>query len=182
MTQQEFIEMNWHRGNVAKLDNGKEYLVKGVKGHGRLLLLYSEEYNKCFVADYQIVDCRTSDYEEPEEVYLEKKRQKQAEAEAIREAERQEYLRLKAERKRKNIEAQERAHQEALARKAAKAKKQLESKKVEDSKPKVAPKPVEKPQPAVKAEPVTAAEPAPEQPKRKRLRIRINRAEKVQIK
>ena len=25
--------------------NGKEYLVKGTKGHGRWLLLYSEEYD-----------------------------------------------------------------------------------------------------------------------------------------
>lgn len=89
MTLQEFNEINWHRGNVAKLKNGKEYLVKGTKGHGRWLLLYSEEYDKCFVADHKIVDCRTSDYEEPEEVYLEMKRQKQAEAQAKRDAERQ---------------------------------------------------------------------------------------------
>ena len=41
MTLQEFNEINWHRGNVAKLKNGKEYLVKGTKGHGRWLLLYS---------------------------------------------------------------------------------------------------------------------------------------------
>lgn len=176
MTLQEFNEINWHRGNVAKLQNGKEYLVKGTKGHGRWLLLYSEEYDKCFVADHKIVNCRTSDYEEPEEVYLEMKRQKQAEAEAKREAERQEYLRAKAERKQKNIEAQERAHQEALARKAAKAKKQTESKKAEVIKPKAEPKPV------VKAEPVVTADPAPEQPKRKRQRIRISHAEKVQIK
>ena len=90
MTLQEFNEINWHRGNVAKLKNGKEYLVKGTKGHGRWLLLYSEEYDKCFVADHKIVDCRTSDYEEPEEVYLEMKRQKQAEAQAKRDAERRE--------------------------------------------------------------------------------------------
>lgn len=110
MTLKEFVDTNWHRGNVVKLKNGKEYLVKGTKGHGRWLLLYSEEYDKCFVADYRIVDCRTSDYEEPEEVYLEKKRKHQEEAAAKREAERQEYLRAKAERKQKNIEAQERAH------------------------------------------------------------------------
>lgn len=182
MTLQEFNEINWHRGNVAKLQNGKEYLVKGTKGHGRWLLLYSEEYDKCFVADYRIVKSRTSDYEEPEEVYLEMKRQKQAEAEAKREAERQEYLRAKAERKQKNIEAQERAHQEALARKAAKANKQPEPKQVEEVKPKVEPQSIEKPKPVVKAEPVVATEPVQEQPKRKRQRIRINRAEKVQIK
>ena len=182
MTLKEFVDTNWHRGNVVKLKNGKEYLVKGTKGHGRWLLLYSEEYDAKFVADYRIVDCRTSDYEEPEEVYLEKKRQKEAEAEAKREAARQEYLRAKAERKQKNIEAQERAHQEALARKAAKAKKQTESKKAEVIKPKAEPKPVEKQKPVVKAEPVVTADPSPEQPKRKRQRIRISHAEKVQIK
>ena len=156
--------------------------MKVTKGHGRWLLLYSEEYDKCFVADYRIVDCRTSDYEEPEEVYLEKKRKHQEEAAATREAERQDYLRATAERKQKNIEAQERAHQEALARKAAKAKKQPEPKKAEEVKPKVESKPVEKPKTVVKAEPVATSEPAPEQPKRKRQRIRISHAEKVQIK
>ena len=182
MTLQEFNEINWHRGNVAKLKNGKEYLVKGTKGHGRWLLLYSEEYDKCFVADHKIVDCRTSDYEEPEEVYLEMKRQKQAEAQAKRDAERQEYLRQKEERKQKNLQEQERIHQEALARKAATANKPPEPKKAEEVKPKTEPKSVETPKPVVKAEPVVATEPVQEQPKRKRQRIRINRAEKVQIK
>ena len=149
MTLQEFNEINWHRGNVVRLKNGKEYLVKGTKGHGRWLLLYSEEYDAKFVADYRIVDCRTSDYEEPEEVYLEKKRKHQEEAAAKREAERQEYLREKAERKQKNIEAQERAHQEALARKAAKANVVAKQKK--EIKPE--PKPVVKEKPIV-AEPI----------------------------
>lgn len=148
MTIKEFVDTNWHRGNVVRLKNGKEYLVKGTKGHGRWLLLYSEEYDAKFVADYRIVDCRTSDYEEPEEVYLEKKRK----------------------------------HQEALARKAAKANKQPESKKAEDVKPKAETKPIEKSKPVVKAEPIVTAEPAPEQPKRKRQRIRISHAEKIQIK
>ena len=130
MTIKDFVDTNWHRGNVVRLKNGKEYLVKGTKGHGRWLLLYSEEYDAKFVADYRIVDCRTSDYEEPEEVYLEKKRKHQEEAAAKREAERQEYLREKAERKQKNIEAQERAHQEALARKAAKAISNLSQRKL----------------------------------------------------
>ena len=182
MTLQEFHEINWHRGNVAKLKNGKEYLVKGTKGHGRWLLLYSEEYDKCFVADHNIVDRRTSDYEEPEEVYLEMKRQKQAEAQAKRDAERQEYLRQKEERKQKNLQEQERIHQEALAKKAAKANKQPEPKKAEEIKPKAEPKPVEKPNPVIKAEPAVASDSAPEQPKRKRQRIRISHAEKVQIK
>ena len=177
MTLQEFNEINWHRGNVAKLKNGKEYLVKGTKGHGRWLLLYSEEYDKCFVADYRIVDCRTSDYEEPEEVYLEMKRQKQAEAQAKRDADRQEYLRQKEERKQKNLQEQERIHQEALARKAAKANVVAKQKK--EIKPE--PKPVVKEKPIV-AEPIVKAEPATEQPKPKRKRIRINRAEKVEFK
>ena len=182
MTLQEFNGINWHRGNVVKLKNGKEYLVKGVKGHGRFLLLYSEEFDAKFVADYRIVECRTSDYEEPEEVYLEKKRKHQEEAAAKREAEHLEYLRAKAERKQKNIEAQERAHQEALARKAAKANKQPELKKAEDVKPKAETKTIEKSKPVVKVEPVATAESTPEQPKRKRQRIRISHAEKVQIK
>lgn len=165
MTLKEFNEINWHRGNTAKLKNGKEYLVKGTKGHGRYLLLYSAEYNSCFVADYNIVDSRTSDYEEPDEVYLEKKRQRQLEAEAKREEERLMLLQAKAERKRKNLEEQERIHQEALQRKAAKAKM--------NAKPAA-----EKTQ----AEPVAAKEEAPEQPKKKRKRITIVRAEKIEIK
>ena len=179
MTLQEFNEINWHRGNVAKLKNGKEYLVKGTKGHGRWLLLYSEEYDKCFVADHNIVDCRTSDYEEPEEVYLEMKRQKQAEAQAKRDAERQEYLRQKEERKQKNLQEQERIHQEALARKAAKANVVAKQKK--EIKPEPKPKPVVKEKPIV-AEPIVKAEPSTEQPKPKRKRIRINHAEKVEFK
>ena len=149
MTLQEFNEINWHRGNVAKLKNGKEHLVKGTKGHGRWLLLYSEEYDKSFVADHNIVDCRTSDHEEPEEVYLEMKRQKQAEAQAKRDAERQEYLRQKEERKQKNLQEQERIHQEALARKAAKANVVAKQKKEIKSEP----KPVVKEKPIV-AEPI----------------------------
>ena len=39
MTIKEFVDTNWHRGNVVRLKNGKEYLVKGTKGHGRWLLL-----------------------------------------------------------------------------------------------------------------------------------------------
>ena len=120
MTIEEYYKTNWHRGNEVKLNNGKVYLVKGTKGHRKFLLLYSAEYDANFVADYRIIDCRTSDYEEPEEVYLEKKRQKQEAAEALREAERQERLKAKEERKRRNLEEQERIHQEALARKAAK--------------------------------------------------------------
>ena len=116
MTLKEFNEINWHRGNVAKLNNGKEYLVKGTKGHGKYLLLYSDEYDKYFMADYKIVECRISDYEEPKEVYQEKKRQKQAERQAL--------IKAKEERKQKNLQEQELIRQEALAKKAAKRENQ----------------------------------------------------------
>lgn len=162
MTQKEFTETNWHRGNVVKLENGKEYLVKRTKSHGKYLLLYSEEYDKCFIADHNIVDCRTSDYEEPIEVYLEHKRQHQEEAAAKREAER---LAKKAERQ----------AQKAAAKQAQKAAE----------KPIVKAEPIVKIEP-VKAEPVAAPAPTseqtPEQPKRKRQRIRIKRVEKIEIK
>ena len=185
MTLKEFVDTNWHRGNVVKLKNGKEYLVKGIKGHGRWLLLYSEEFDAKFVADYRIVDCRTSDYEEPEEVYLEKKCKHHEEAAAKREAERQEYLRAKAERKQKNIEAQERAHLEALARKAANRQKngQVKAEPKAEVKPvaPVEPKKVETPK---VAEPTPkAVEPEPEAPKKRvRQRIRITAATPVREK
>lgn len=196
MTQKEFIETNWHRGNVAMLENGKEYLVKGTKGHGKYLLLYSYEYDKCFVADYRIVECRTSDYEEPEEIYLEKKRKHQEEAEARREAERQAYLQAKAERKQRNLLEQERIHQEALARKAAKAanqqaaaKPKAEAKPVAKPEPKVVVKPEQQPSRAKISEPssetnalhANSETKSDEAPKRKRQRIRITRAEKVKF-
>ena len=188
MTLKEFVDTNWHRGNVVKFKSGKEYLVKVTKGHGRWLLLYSEEYDKCFVADYRIVDCRTSDYEEPEEVYLEKKRKHQEEAAAKREAERQEYLRAKAERKQKNIEAQERAHQEAAARKAAAKAQHQKEQEAKKEPAKVAPKvePVKEQKPVKPVETPTevkTVEPAPEAPKKRvRQRIRITSATPVREK
>lgn len=188
MTLKEFVDTNWHRGNVVKLKKGKEYLVKGTKGHGRWLLLYSEEYDAKFVADYRIVDCRTSDYEEPEEVYLEKKRKHQEEAAAKREAERQEYLRAKAERKQKNIEAQERAHQEAAARKAAAKAQHQKEQEAKKEPAKVAPKvePVKEQKPVKPVETPTevkTVEPAPEAPKKRvRQRIRITSATPVREK
>lgn len=190
MTEQEFINTNWQRGNIVKLKNGKEYLVKGRKGHGRYLLLYSSEYNACFIADHHIVDCRTSDYEEPEEVYLEHRRKMREEAEARREAEKQEYLRAKAELKQRNILEQERIHQKALARKAIKAVQKndettmpkVEPKPVVKAEPVVEVKPIVKAEPVVKSEAVVKSEPNQEQPKRKRQRIRISHVEKVKIK
>lgn len=176
MTLQEFNEINWHRGNVAKLNNGKEYLVKGTKGHGKYLLLYSEEYDTYFMADYKIVESRVSDYEEPEEVYLEKKRQKQAEAQAKRDAERQAFLKAKEERKQKNLQEQERIHQEALSRKAAKREiLPVEKNSGKQQKPIDTTKPVENTD-------SVAEEHVPDQPKRKRKRITVSRTEKVQIK
>lgn len=194
MTLQEFNEINWQRGNVARLENGKEYLVKGVKGHGKYILLFSEEYEKCFVADYRIVECRTSDYAEPEEIYLEEKRKKREEAEAKLEAERLEARQRKAERKQRNIEAQERAHQEALARKAAaKAERQKAKENKEKTQPKAEPKAVVKPQPKAEAQPipkaaeaskaVSAEAPATEAPKKRvRQRIRISSATPIREK
>lgn len=208
MTLIEFVNTNWHRGNKVMLQNGKEYLVKGVKGHGKYLLLYSEEYDSNFVADHYIVERRTSDYEEPEEVYLEMKRQKQAAAEALRAAEREERLRRKAEIRQKHIEEQHRAHEEAMARKAAKAAAKAARKEVEaaaaaakKAAAKPAPKPVAKAAPVAKPAPKPAvAKPAPvakETPKpaepaapvadspRKRIRQRIkvmtSKIEKVEI-
>lgn len=179
MTQKEFNETNWQRGNVVKLMNGKEYLVKGTKAHGKYLLLYSHEYDTCFVADYRIVDCRTSDYEEPVEVYLEKKRQRQEAALARLEAERQERLRLKEERKQRNLEKQQRIHEEALARKAAKAAKHAAQKNA--AKPEPTPAVQEKPAVAepVATKPAPKAQPAAEQPRPKRKRIRTNLVEKI---
>lgn len=78
MTQEEYFSINWHRGNMVQLNNGKEYLVKGVKK--KVLVLYSEEYEAYFVADYRIIACRTSDFEDntprepkPAQVTVEKK-------------------------------------------------------------------------------------------------------------
>ena len=119
MTEYEFKNTDWHRGNVVMLNNGREYFVKGIKCHGRYLLLYSEEYKTCFVADHYIISHRTSDYIEPEEIYQEIKRRKSEEAQARDEAYRFIAKLRREERKRKNLELQEIAHQEALARKAA---------------------------------------------------------------
>ena len=174
MTIEEYYKTNWHRGNEVKLNNGKVYLVKGTKGHRKFLLLYSAEYDANFVADYRIIDCRTSDYEEPEEVYIEKKRQKQEAAEALREAERQERLKAKEERKRRNLEEQERIHQEALARKAAKralmeeeqkakakAKAEKDAAKAEEKAKAKAEAKAKKAAAKAEAKPVAKAEPKP---------------------
>lgn len=60
MTQEEYFNTDWHRGNAVRLNNGKEYPVKKVKK--RFLLLYSEEYDSYFVADHNIIVERTSDF------------------------------------------------------------------------------------------------------------------------
>lgn len=190
MTQEEFSQMNWHRGNLVQLKNGKEYFLKGIKGHGKYLLLYSEEYNASFVADYRIVSCRTSDYEEPEEVYLEMKRLKQEAHLERMKAERLARQQAKEERRRRAFEAQERQHQAALARKEARRKLQQEkeaAKALQANPSAQAKQQTPNPQPVV----TTAKTPAPTttttdaptpQPKRKRMRITVNRVEKVQFK
>lgn len=68
MTSEEYYSTDWERGNMVRLTNGKEYPVKKPKKH--VLLLYSAEYEAYFVANYKIIECRTSDNVEP---YPEKK-------------------------------------------------------------------------------------------------------------
>lgn len=63
MTQEEYNSIDWQRGNVVRLTNGKEYPVK--KPKKRYLLLYSAEHESYFVANCDIIDCRTSDNVEP---------------------------------------------------------------------------------------------------------------------
>lgn len=60
MTQEQFNSIDWHRGNAVRLTNGKEYPVAKVRNKTRLLL-YSAEYESYFIADYRIVEERTSD-------------------------------------------------------------------------------------------------------------------------
>lgn len=59
MTQEEYFSIDWKRGNMVRLTNGKEYMVRAVKK--KCLLLHSNEYYAYFVVDYRIIDCRTSD-------------------------------------------------------------------------------------------------------------------------
>ena len=68
MTQEEYNNIDWQRGNVVRLSNGKEYPVK--KPKKKYLLLYSAEHESYFVANCAIIDCRTSNNVEP---YPEKK-------------------------------------------------------------------------------------------------------------
>ena len=68
MTQDEYNKIDWQRGNVVRLTNGKEYPVK--KPKKKYLLLYSAEHESYFVANCDIIECRTSDNVEP---YPEKK-------------------------------------------------------------------------------------------------------------
>lgn len=59
MTQEEYNSTDWNRGNRVKLTNGKEYSVRAQKK--KFLLLYSAEHEAYFIADYHIIECRTSD-------------------------------------------------------------------------------------------------------------------------
>ena len=49
MTQKEYNNTDWQRGNVVRLTNGKEYPVK--KPKKKYLLLYSAEHESYFVAN-----------------------------------------------------------------------------------------------------------------------------------
>lgn len=59
MTQEEYFSIDWKRGNMVRLTNGKEYMVRAVKK--KCLLLHSDEHYAYFVVDHRIIDCRTSD-------------------------------------------------------------------------------------------------------------------------
>lgn len=59
MTQEDYFNIDWHRGNIVRLTNGKEYSVRKV--FKKYLLLYSEEYDAYFIADNRIIDARVSD-------------------------------------------------------------------------------------------------------------------------
>lgn len=60
MTIEEYNNIVWQHGNRVRLSNGKEYPVMRQKK--RYLLLLSVEYMAYFVASYQIIQCRTSDF------------------------------------------------------------------------------------------------------------------------
>lgn len=143
MTQEEYNSIDWNRGNTVRLDNGKEYYVKGVKK--RFLLLYSEEYDSYFVSDHRIIESRTSDYIEP---YEEKVKPVEEPKPATKTATKKDNPAM-PEKKIVIV-------QEPEAKQIAKA------------------------EPVAKVEPAEQKEAAaPEQPKRKRKRITIKRAEKV---
>lgn len=63
MTLEEFLKIDWYRGNTVRLTNGKEYPVKKVRKHW--LLLYSVEYSSFFIVNHLYIDCRTSDASVP---------------------------------------------------------------------------------------------------------------------
>ena len=59
MTVEEFNQINWHRGNIVRLTNGKEYPVK--KTRKNWLILYSVEYHQFFIVNHTYVAERVSD-------------------------------------------------------------------------------------------------------------------------
>ncbi len=153
MTQEEYKSIDWNRGNVVRLSNGKEYSVRGK--NNKYIILYSEEFQKHFVADYRIIDCRISDNIEPfvERLHpTEKQLRKAAALAAAKEAE------------------------------AAK-KEKVASAPAPKPEPKPEPKPAAKAEPAPKpaaAAPAVEPAPAPAPEKKKRKRITVSRSEKVQ--
>ena len=60
MTQEEYNNIDWHRGNYVRLTNGKEYKVSLVKKNGHLILK-SVEYLTHFLVCPNIIVERTSD-------------------------------------------------------------------------------------------------------------------------
>lgn len=168
MTQQEFHSIEWNRGNVVRLNNGKEYPVKKAKKNH--LLLWSAEYEAYFVVDYRIIVEQTSNFVDPEAILM-----KEEKARLTAEHERNRILKLqrlaeKAIRKAENerIMAENRARKaaekaariaEAEARAAAK-RARLEARKKSDAPAK--PKPVAKATPDAKAQVLKAPAAKPE--------------------
>ncbi len=157
MTQEEYKSIDWNRGNVVRLSNGKEYSVRGK--NNKYIILYSEEYQKHFVADYRIIDCRVSDNIEP---FVERLHptEKQLRKEAAQEAE------------------------SAKKEKAASAPKP-DAAPVAKAEPAPKAKPEPMPEAAAKADaptpvPEAAEQPAPAPEKKTRKRITVSRSEKVQ--
>lgn len=156
MTQEEFNTLDWRHNDVVRLSNGKEYLVK-IKQTKRLIL-WTDEYEKYFMATPHIIECRTYVNPNDEEILINNKRRKNTVASE------------------EAAEAEEKKKEEMAQAKAESAKKAEPAKKAQ---------PAEKPQPEKEvkpAEPVAAQAEAEAPVKKKRARIRISKpvaAEKI---
>lgn len=58
MTLEEFNQIDWKRGNLVRLNNGKEYSCCYKKD--KVLVLWTYEYKKLFNVSYKIIEARTS--------------------------------------------------------------------------------------------------------------------------